>query len=79
MSAASYDPKSHKLMTFHDAAGTFRDGSDTPRDATSASETPAKPCRAKSSSATSRIFSREDTGEAAETFLAMARILPTDR
>ena len=32
MSAASYDPTSHKLMTFHDAAQAFRDGSDTPRD-----------------------------------------------
>jgi len=32
MSAASYDPKSHKLLTFHDAVRTFRDGSDTPRD-----------------------------------------------
>jgi Asp-tRNA(Asn)/Glu-tRNA(Gln) amidotransferase A subunit family amidase len=32
MSAAQYDPKTHKLMTFHDAAQAFRDGSDTPRD-----------------------------------------------
>jgi Asp-tRNA(Asn)/Glu-tRNA(Gln) amidotransferase A subunit family amidase len=32
MSAANYDPKTYKLMTFHDAAQAFRDGSDTPRD-----------------------------------------------
>lgn len=31
MSAARYNPKTHKLMTFHDAAQAFRDGSDTPR------------------------------------------------
>ena len=27
----AYDPKSHDLMTFHDAVSKFRDGSDTPR------------------------------------------------
>ena len=26
----NYDPKNHKLMTFHDAIAKFRDGSDTP-------------------------------------------------
>ena len=28
---ASYDPRTHRLMTFHDRAAAFRDGSDTPR------------------------------------------------
>ena len=28
---ASYDPKTHRLTTFHDRAAAFRDGSDTPR------------------------------------------------
>ena len=32
MSAAKYDPRTHKLMTFHDSVQAFRDGSDTPRD-----------------------------------------------
>jgi Asp-tRNA(Asn)/Glu-tRNA(Gln) amidotransferase A subunit family amidase len=32
MSATNYDPTSHELMTFHDTANAFRDGSDTPRD-----------------------------------------------
>lgn len=31
MSAASYDPTSHKLLTFHDARQSFIDGTDTPR------------------------------------------------
>jgi len=32
MDIANYDPKSHRLLTFHDAAQSFQDGSDTPRD-----------------------------------------------
>ena len=28
---ASYDPKTHSLITFHDRVAAFRDGSDTPR------------------------------------------------
>jgi len=32
MSAASYDPTSHKLLTFHNARQCFMDGTDTPRD-----------------------------------------------
>ena len=31
MGDPNYDPKKHKLMTFHDAIAKFRDGSDTPR------------------------------------------------
>ena len=31
MGDPNYDPKKHKLMTFHDAVAKFRDGSDTPR------------------------------------------------
>ena len=31
MGDPNYDPKKHKLMTFHDAIPKFRDGSDTPR------------------------------------------------
>jgi Asp-tRNA(Asn)/Glu-tRNA(Gln) amidotransferase A subunit family amidase len=29
--AGKYDPKTHKMLTFHDAVHKFRDGSDTPR------------------------------------------------
>ena len=32
MDIANYDPKSHRLLTFHDAAQAFQHGSDTPRD-----------------------------------------------
>ena len=31
MSGPNYDPKTHRLMTFHDAVAKFRDGADTPR------------------------------------------------
>ena len=31
MNDPNYDPRNHSLMTFHDAAVRFRDGSDTPR------------------------------------------------
>lgn len=31
MSPASYDPKSHQLLTFHDIRQSFLDGTDTPR------------------------------------------------
>ncbi len=31
MTAASYDPRTHGMLTFHDALPRFRDGSDTPR------------------------------------------------
>lgn len=30
-SAAGYEPRRHRLLTFHDAAARFRDGTDTPR------------------------------------------------
>ena len=32
MSGPNYDPKTHDLITYHDAVAKFNDGSDTPRD-----------------------------------------------
>src|SRR5437763_1618732 len=29
--AGTYDPATHRMLSFHDAAAKFRDGSDTPR------------------------------------------------
>ena len=29
--AGAYDPSTHRMLSFHDAAAKFRDGADTPR------------------------------------------------